>query len=121
MNKELLPRIAELIELLRNDGRYLTGEFDSEDDQDAAFDLFEHDNMICPAAWKMLNGFETLHPLDKAALQDPILFGTRLLKIPDGTNDGATTREIGHLENVLRYARNLEELRQVCLRCMTKP
>ncbi len=121
MNKELLPRIAELYELLRNDNRYISGDFDSPEDKDAAFDLFEHETLISPAAWKMLNGFETLHPLDRAALQEPILFGTRLLKIPDGTNDGATTREIGHLEHVLRYARNLEELRQACLRCMTEP
>lgn len=121
MNKELLPRIAKLYELLRNDGRYLTGEFDSKDDEDAAFDLFEHETRICPAAWKLLHGFATLHPLDKAALQDPILFGTRLLNIPDGTDEAATTWEIGHLEQVLRYARNLEELRQVCLRCMTEP
>lgn len=121
MNKDLLPRIAELCELLRNDNRYISTDVDSPEDKDAAFDLFDHETMICPAAWKMLNGFETLHPLDKAALQDPILFGTRLLKIPDGTNDGVTTREIGHLEHVLRYARNLEELRQTCLRCMTEP
>lgn len=120
MNKELLPRIAELYDLLRSDGDYLSRDFDTEEDERAAFDLFEHETLITPAAWKMLHRFETLHPLDKVALQDPILFGTHLLKIPDGTQDAATTREIGHLEHVLRYARNLEELRQVCLRCMNQ-
>jgi hypothetical protein len=69
----------------------------------------------------MLNGFETLHPLDKAALQEPIPFGTRLMKVQGGTKERMATWEIGHLEHVLRYARNLEELRQICLRCMTDP
>lgn len=119
MNKRLLPRIAELYELLRKDGACLVGDCDTKEDQAAAHDLFEHDNIVCVAAWKMLNGFETLHSLDKAALEEPILFGTRLLKLCD--RDGPeTTREIGHLEHVLTYARNLEELRQVCLRCMTE-
>lgn len=120
MNKQLLPRIAELYELLRDDGGYLFGGFGSQDDENAAHDLFEHDNMICVAASKMLDGFETLDPLDKAALEDPVLFRTRLLKIRD-RDDPQTTREIGHLEHILRYARNLEELRQVCLRCKNEP
>ncbi len=120
INKSLLPRIAELYELLRHDGGYQFGEFATKDDEGAAFDLFDHDNTICVAAWKVLNRFETLHPLDKAALEDPILFGTRLLKLRD-RDDPETTREIGHIEHVLRYARNLEELRQVCLRCMEEP
>lgn len=121
MNKALLPRITELFELLRNDSGYLFDDFLSEEDKQAATDLFEHETLICPAAWKLLRGFETLHPLDKASLEEPILFGTRLLAIAGATVDSETTREIGHLEHVLRYARNLEELRQTCLRCMNEP
>jgi hypothetical protein len=120
MNKQLLPRIADLFELLRKDGTYLAAEFDTKDDQAAASDLFEHDNMICIAAYKILNGFATLHAPDKAALEEPILFGTRLLKLRD-RDDPDSTWEIAHLEHVLRYARSLEELRQVCLRCMQEP
>ena len=121
MNKALLPRIAELFELLRNDGGYLFGDFLTEDDKQAAIDLFEHETFICPAAWKMLSGFETLQPLDKASLEEPILFGTRMRAVPGTTSDPETTREIGHLVHVLRYARNLEELRRTCLRCMNEP
>jgi hypothetical protein len=66
MNKQLLPCIAELYELLRSDGGYLFCGFASQDDEDAAHDLFEHETLITPAACTMLNGFETLHPLDKA-------------------------------------------------------
>lgn len=120
MDKHLLPRIAELFDLLRNNGACLVGEFDTEEDRAAAGDLFEHGTIICAAAWKMLSGFETLHPLDKAALEEPVLFGTRLVKLRD-RDDPETTREIGHLEGILRYARNLEELRQLCLRCMNEP
>src|SRR3546814_7707793 len=99
MNKQLLPRIADLYGLLREDSASLIGDFDTKENKAAASDLFEHDNMTSVAAWKMLHRFETLHPLDKAALEEPILFGTRLLKIRD-RDDPETTREIGHLEGI---------------------
>ena len=120
MNKAHLPRIRDLCQQLRSGADYLHGAFTNDEDKESAIDLFEHETHIMPAAWKILDNFRTLHAQDKAALETPILFGTRLRKIPDGSGDQEQTWEVGHLEPVLRQAQILEDLRAACLRCMNE-
>ena len=121
MNKARLGQIEKLFNLVRSGPDYLNGAFASAEDKEAALDLFEYETQILPAAWKMLDSFQTLHAEDKAALDTPLLYATRLRKIPDSGSNQDQTWEIGHLEKVLRQAQILEDLRASCQRCIKEP